>query len=299
MTSLNSAGQINKPISKNENTPENYWSGVGKRIKNDPVTIIVGAVLAGIFLLAIFAPLITGHDPYQGNVMARLSPVGTEGHWLGTDEVGRDMWARIVYGARLSLLAGIAPVLIALMIGGSLGILAGYTGGITNTLIMRIMDVFYAFPAVLLAVAINGVLGTGLVNTLIALTITFIPPLTRISESVTTQCRSADYVEAAKASGARSITIIRQHILANVIGQILVYATSLISLSIILAAGISFLGLGVSPPAAEWGLMLNNLRQAIWVNPLLAALPGLAIFITSMCFNLLSDGLRSAMDVRL
>ena len=144
-----------------------------------------------------------------------------------------------------------------------------------------------------------GILGAGLQNTILALTISFIPPVIRISESVTTQVRHLDFVEAARASGARPLTIMRYHILNNVLGPILVYATSLISICIILAAGLSFLGLGVTPPSAEWGLMLNNLRQALWVSPFVAALPGVMIFITSMCFNLMSDGLRQAMDVRL
>jgi len=161
------------------------------------------------------------------------------------------------------------------------------------------MDVFYAFPSILLAIAICGLLGNGLINSILALSIVFIPPMCRIAESVTTQTRHLDFVEAARASGTTTLQIIRHHILANVLGTILVYATSLISLSIILSAGLSFLGLGVTPPSAEWGLMLNSLRQAIYVQPLVAALPGLMIFVTSMCFNLMSDGFRSAMDVRL
>jgi peptide/nickel transport system permease protein len=165
--------------------------------------------------------------------------------------------------------------------------------------IMRTMDVFYAFPSILLAIAICGLLGNGLLNSILALSVVFIPPMCRIAESVTTQTRTLDFVEAARASGTTTLQIIRHHILANVLGTILVYATSLISLSIILSAGLSFLGLGVTPPNPEWGLMLNSLRQAIYVQPLVAALPGLMIFVTSMCFNLMSDGFRSAMDVRL
>ena len=239
------------------------------------------------------------HDPYTGSVLGRLKPVGTPGHWLGTDEVGRDLWSRMVYGGRLSLLSGVVPVLLALLIGGFLGVLAGYAGGLFNSAIMRLTDVLYAFPSILLAIAITGILGSGLRNTILALTISFIPPLIRVSESITTQVRHLDFVEAARASGARPLTIIRYHILNNVLGPILVYATSLISICIILAAGLSFLGLGVTPPSAEWGLMLNNLRPALWATPLVAALPGVMIFITSMCFNLMSDGLRQAMDVRL
>jgi len=209
------------------------------------------------------------------------------------------MLSRLLYGGRLSLFMGVTPVLYALIIGGSLGIFAGFVGGKVSMLIMRTMDVFYAFPSVLLAIAISGALGAGVGNAILSLTIVFIPPIARIAESVTTQVRSLDYVEAARASGASTLRIIRVHVLSNVLGPIFIYSTSLISVSIILASGLSFLGLGVRPPEPEWGLMLNTLRQAIYVNPLLAALPGVAIFITSLSFNLLSDGLRSAMDIRL
>ena len=278
---------------------KSYWRRVWERLRDDKVTLAVIGVLAMLLIMVVFAPWFTVHDPYVGSVLRRLKPIGTPGHWLGTDEVGRDLWSRMVYGGRLSLLAGVVPVFLALLIGGFLGILAGYTGGLVNSIVMRLTDVLYAFPSILLAIAITGILGSGLQNTILALTISFIPPVIRISESVTTQVRHLDFVEAARASGARPLTIMRYHILNNVLGPILVYATSLISICIILAAGLSFLGLGVTPPSAEWGLMLNNLRQALWVSPLVAALPGAMIFITSMCFNLMSDGLRQAMDVRL
>jgi peptide/nickel transport system permease protein len=278
---------------------KSYWQRVWERLRRDKVTLAMAAILTTLLIMVIFAPWFTWHDPYQGSVLRRLKPVGFPGHWLGTDEVGRDLWSRMVYGGRLSLLAGVMPVFLALLVGGFLGILAGYAGGLVNSAIMRLVDVLYAFPSILLAIAITGILGAGLENTILALTIAFIPPLVRISESVTTQARHLDFVEAARASGAGTMKILHYHILNNVLGPILVYATSLISIGIILAAGLSFLGLGVTPPSAEWGLMLNNMRQALWVDPVIAALPGLMIFITSMCFNLLSDGLRQAMDVRL
>jgi peptide/nickel transport system permease protein len=276
-----------------------YWHAVWRRLRRDPVTIIVTLMLLAILLMAAFAPLLTSYDPYAGSVLRRLKPIGTAGHWLGTDETGRDLWTRLAYGARLSLLAGVAPVLVSLLIGGFLGIVAGFVGGLAGALIMRTMDVFYAFPSILLAIAICGLLGNGLTNSIIALSVVFIPPMVRIAETVTTQARRLDFVEAARASGTTTLQIIRHHVLSNVLGPILVYATSLISLSIILSAGLSFLGLGVTPPQPEWGLMLNSLRQSIYVQPYVAALPGLMIFLTSMCFNLMSDGLRSAMDVRL
>jgi len=278
---------------------KSYWLRVWERLREDKVTLTVMGVLMMLLVMVVFAPWFTAHDPYSGSVLRRLKPVGTPGHWLGTDEVGRDLWSRMVYGGRLSLLAGVVPVFLALLVGGFLGIFAGYVGGLLNSVVMRLTDVLYAFPSILLAIAITGILGAGLKNTILALTISFIPPIIRISESVTMQVRNLDFVEAARASGARRLTIMRYHILNNVLGPILVYATSLISICIILAAGLSFLGLGVTPPSAEWGLMLNNLRQGLWASPLVAALPGVMIFITSMCFNLMSDGLRQAMDVRL
>jgi peptide/nickel transport system permease protein len=208
------------------------------------------------------------------------------------------MLSRLIYGGRLSLMMGIVPVVNALAIGGMLGLIAGFVGGRTNMLIMRVTDVFYAFPSILLAVAIAGALGAGVGNTLLAITIVFIPPITRVTESVTTQLRAMDFVEAARASGASTFAIIRTHILGNVLGPVFVYATVLVSVSIVISAGLSFIGLGASPPDAEWGLMLNTLRNSIYLAPLISILPGFMIFIASMCFNLISDGLRSAMDVR-
>jgi peptide/nickel transport system permease protein len=196
------------------------------------------------------------------------------------------------------LLMGVVPVLAAFVIGTSIGLLAGYVGGHTNMLTMRVLDVFYAFPSVLLAVAIAGALGPGMSNSLIALTLVFVPQMVRVAESVTTQVRRLDYIEAARMSGASAFSIIRVHVLGNVLGPVFVYATGLLSVSMILGSGLSFLGLGVKPPEPEGGLMLNTLRSAIFRNPWVAALPGAMIFITSIAFNLLADGVRSAMDVR-
>ncbi len=275
-----------------------YWSGVLLRFRHDPVAMLALVVILALVLMAIFAPLIAPADPYRGSMIRRLRPIGTEGFPLGTDELGRDMLTRLIYGGRLSLLMGVTPVFIAFVIGSAIGITAGYVGGRVNSLLMRTIDIFYAFPSVLLAIALSGALGAGIFNSLLSLTIVFIPPIARIAESVTTSVRKIEYVEAARASGASAFTIVRAHILGNVIGPIFVYATGLISVSLILASGLSFLGLGVKPPEPEWGLMLNTLRNAIYVQPWVAALPGLMIFITSVSFNLLSDGLRSAMDLK-
>jgi peptide/nickel transport system permease protein len=275
-----------------------YWQSVRRRLGRDPVTLLCGAVLLLIVVSALTAPWLGLSDPYKTSMIRRLYPLGSPNFLLGTDELGRDMFSRLIYGGRLSLFMGVTPEACALLIGGTLGITAGFSGGWVNMMIMRIMDVFYAFPSVLLAISLSGAMGAGAENTLIALTLVFIPPICRVSESVTTQVRGFDFVDAARASGASALTIVRVHVLGNVLGPILVYATSLISVAIILAAGLSFLGLGVKPPEPEWGLMLNTLRQAIYVNPVLAALPGVMIFITSICFNLMSDGLRAAMDVK-
>ena len=275
-----------------------YWSGVWRRFRKDKVALAAGIVVLLIVLMAIFADYLAPADPTRSSMLRRLRPIGTPGYPLGADELGRDMLSRLIHGARLSLFMGVVPVFIAFAIGSVIGVAAGFFGGRFNTVTMRLVDVFYAFPSVLLAIALSGALGAGIFNSLLSLTIVFIPPIARIAESVTTQVRSADYVEAARASGAGSGTIIRVHVLGNVLGPIFVYATSLISVSMILASGLSFLGLGTKPPTPEWGLMLNTLRTAIYVQPWVAALPGVAIFITSISFNLLSDGLRSAMDVK-
>ncbi|TVP48580.1 MAG: ABC transporter permease [Halomonas sp.] len=276
-----------------------YWGPVFRRLSRDPVALIAGIILLCILAMALFSPWLAPMDPYKTSMINRLQPIGTPGHWLGTDELGRDMLSRLIYGARLSLLIGVMPIVNAFVIGSAIGIVAGFVGGKTNTVCMRIIDVFYAFPAVLLAIALAGALGAGIVNSLFSLTVVFIPPIARVAESVTTQVRSVDYIEAARASGAGSLKIIRCHVLGNVLSPIFVYATSLVSVSMILASGLSFLGLGARPPMPEWGLMLNTLRDAIYVNPWITILPGVMIFTVSICFNTLSDGLRSAMDVKL
>jgi peptide/nickel transport system permease protein len=275
-----------------------YWTDVGRRLVGDPVNVVCAGLLLLIMAGAIFAPYLGLADPYQGSMIRRLRPIGTVGYPLGTDELGRDMLSRLVHGGRLSLLIGLVPVGLAFAIGTTLGVIAGYVGGLVNQAIMRVVDVFYAFPSVLLAIAISGALGAGIVNSIVSLTIIFIPPVVRVAESVTTSVRGLDFVDAARASGAGPLTIMRVHVLGNVLGPIFVYATSLISVCMILGAGLSFLGLGTKPPEPEWGLMLNTLRTAIYVNPWVAALPGVMIFTVSICFNLLSDGMRSAMDVR-
>ena len=275
-----------------------YWRLVLRQLKSEPLAMISAAVLLALVISAVFAPVLAPADPFKASMLKRLLPIGSPGNLLGTDELGRDMLTRLMYGGRLSLLMGIVPVLSAFFIGTTLGLTAGYVGGGVNMVIMRTLDIFYAFPSVLLAVAISGALGPGLSNSLIALTLVFVPQIVRVAESVTTQVRELDYIEAARMSGANTFSIICVHVLGNVLGPVFVYATGLLSVSMILASGLSFLGLGVKPPEPEWGLMLNTLRSAIYNKPFIAALPGAFIFITSIAFNLLADGVRSAMDIR-
>jgi len=275
-----------------------YWYVVWHQLRQEPVAMTSALLVLLIILAAVLAPWLAPGDPYSTSMIHRLQPMGTEGHLLGTDELGRDMLTRLMYGGRLSLLMGVTPVFLAFVIGTSIGLFAGYVGGKTNMLIMRSLDVFYAFPSVLLAVAISGALGPGMTNSLFALTLVFVPQLVRVAESVTTQVRKLDYIEAARMSGASALSIIRVHVLGNVLGPVFVYATGLLSVSMILGSGLSFLGLGVKPPEPEWGLMLNTLRSAIFKEPLIAALPGAMIFVTSIGFNLLADGVRAAMDIK-
>ena len=275
-----------------------YWMVVLRQLRHEPVAMLSLLLLVLMIAAAVFAPWLAPADPYKASMLRRLLPIGSPGHLLGTDELGRDMLTRLMYGGRLSLLMGVVPVLAAFGIGTSIGLLAGYVGGRVNMVIMRMLDIFYAFPSVLLAVAIAGALGPGMSNSLIALTLVFVPQLVRVAESVTTQVRKLDYIEAARMSGASALSIIRVHVLGNVLGPVFVYATGLLSVSMILGSGLSFLGLGVKPPEPEWGLMLNTLRSAIFREPVIAALPGAMIFVTSIAFNLLADGVRSAMDIK-
>jgi peptide/nickel transport system permease protein len=275
-----------------------YWGSVWQRLRYDYVTLFCLALIIAIVLSAVFAPWLSPMDPYKSSMAHRLRPIGFRNYLLGTDEQGRDILSRMLYGGRVSLTMGILPVALATIIGGLFGLVAGYFGGKINMVIMRTMDVFFAFPSVLLAVAISGSLGGGITNQLLTLTVVLIPPICRVAETATSQVRTMDFVDAARSTGASTLSILFTHVLINVMSPVLVYASTLVSVSIILASGLSFLGLGVSPPTADWGLMLSTLRESIYVQPVVSAIPGVAILITSIAFNLLSDGLRQAMDVR-
>jgi peptide/nickel transport system permease protein len=277
--------------------PQSGPSLFGKLL-HDP-GVVAGALVLGLILGgALAAPLLAGADPYHTSILLRLKPPFYRGHLMGTDDLGRDMLARLLYGGRTTLITGFVPVIVATGIGGTLGLLAGFCGGRINMLIMRVMDVFYAFPSVLLAVALAGALGGGTKNAILSLTLVFIAPLCRVAESAATEVRHLDFVAAARASGASPWRVLRFHVIGHVVGPVLVYASGMCSLSIVLAAGLSFLGLGVRPPEPDWGLMLSALRQTVYINPVVAALPGALIFLTSLALNMVSDGVRDAMAVK-
>jgi peptide/nickel transport system permease protein len=269
-----------------------------RRRRHRPWSLYVSGTFAiGLILLGIVGPWLVG-DPAAGSISNRLHGVGTSGHLLGTDGQGRDMLTRLIAGARPSMIAGITPVLVAGAIGAAAGIAAGLGGRILHTIIMRTLDVFYAFPAVLLAIAIAAALGPGTMNAVISLSIVLIPPIARISETETSRLRQMDFMEAARASGASMPSIAIRQVLPNIGPALVVYCTAAIGLSLVYAGGLSFLGLGVAPPAPEWGSMINEQRQYIFDNPALALIPAIVIALASITFNVLGDALRDALDVR-
>jgi peptide/nickel transport system permease protein len=278
--------------------PRSYWTEVRFRFLRNRAGVAAAIVLALICLSAIFAPVLAPKHGLIGNTSKRLLNVGSSGHLLGTDEQGRDMVARLLYGGRLSLLSGFIPVVGATVIGMLLGMCAGLSRGVVNSVIMRTMDMLYAFPAILLAIAVSTSLGPGSANAMVATTLIFIPPICRIAESATRSVAVQEYVEAARLAGSRGIRMVRTQIFPNVLNTVLAYASGLLGIALIIAAGLSFLGLGVQPPAPEWGSMLQTLRASIYDAAIVSALPGLMIFITSITFNVLADGVREAMDVR-
>lgn len=259
---------------------------------------VAAAVIAVIVLAAVFAPLLTSEIPTKGNLVDRLLPIGSAGHALGTDGQGRDLFARLVYGARPSLLTGLIPVAIAGTLGTLLGLVAGLGRRLVQSTVMRTLDVFYAFPAVLLAIAIAAALGAGISNSIIALSVILVPPIARVAEAETSRLRGADFMESARASGARWAPIALRQVLPNIAPAVVVYCTALIGLSIVYSAGLSFLGLGIAPPNPEWGLMISDLQQYMFSQPALLLVPATAILIASVAFNVLGDGLRNYLNVR-
>ena len=249
-----------------------------------------------VVLCALGAPLLTQYTPFEGNAAERLQGSGTAGHLLGTDEQGRDILTRCLYGGRLSLLMGFLPVALATIVGSILGIISGYFGKAYAQIIMRTLDIFYAFPSILLAIALSSVLGSGLSSIIIPIAVILVPPIARVAESTVQDIMPEDFIEAAQTSGASPLKVIVFFIIPNTFGRIFIYCTTQFSVSILSASGLSVLGLGISPPTPEWGSMLNALRQQIYINPLITIIPGLFIFVTALSVNIISDGLKDAME---
>ncbi len=270
-----------------------------RRLSGDPAALCGGAIVLGAILIAVIGPQLAPHDPLAQNTGVRLSSPGTAGYLLGADQLGRDILSRLLYGARPSLMVGIAPLIAAVLLGLLLGVPAGYYGGALDMILGRLFDVLLAFPAILLAIAIVAALGPGLPHAMIALVIVVIPSYSRVARASVLSLRHLDYVGAARACGASDFRIIWSHILPNCLAPIVVYASLGLGLMIIFGAGLSFLGLGPQPPTPEWGAMLAQARDVMAVAPHVATIPGLAIFAVALGANLLGDGLRDALDPRL
>ncbi|WP_373290724.1 ABC transporter permease [Oceanobacillus neutriphilus] len=255
-----------------------------------------------IFLLiitAIFAPLIATHDPNTMDVTKALLGVGEQGYLLGTDNFGRDIFSRIVYGSRISLIVGIAAVLFGAVIGSLLGVAAGYFGGKLDSVIMRFMDGLFAFPFILLAITLMTVLGQGLINVIIAIGIANVPGFARVVRGQVLGVKESEFIEVTRSLGAKHRRIIFQHVLPNSLAPIIVYATMSVAGAIISEAALSFLGLGVQPPTASWGSILKDGKDFLVLNPNMATFSGLSILITVLSINLFGDGLRDALDPKM
>lgn len=262
--------------------------------------LIAGAALVGfVVAIAILAPYISPFNPIQVHPLDRLKDVGSVKYPLGADQQGRDMLSRLMWGARSSLAIAVVPLGIASLIGLMLGAMAGYIGGILDTLIMRCVDVVFGLPPILLAIAVSATLGPGLFNLVISLTIVLVPPMTRVTYQVVTTLKEQPYIEAARVSGASTFEIIFDQILPNSLAPVIAYATSLAGAIVVFGAGISFIGLGIQPPEADWGRMINDGREVLDLHPHVSTLPGLAIFVLAAGFNLLGDALRDLLDPRM
>ena len=275
-------------------------STVWRRLRKNKLAVVGLFILTIMLLVALFAGILTDYETevIKMDMPNRMAPPSAS-HILGTDSYGRDIFARIIYGSRYSLSIGFLSVLFALAMGGALGSIAGYFGGKVDNIIMRIMDVFLAVPSIIMAIAIVSTLGTGFRNLIIALAVSTVPTFARLLRSTILSIKDSDYVEAARAVGTSTPRIIIRHILPNSVGPVIVQTTFSVASSILSAAGLSFLGIGVKPPAPEWGAMLSEGKEFIRDIPHLVVFPGLAIALTVLALNLLGDGLRDALDPRL
>ena len=275
-----------------------FWSDARRRILKSRAAVSGGLVVALFVALAALAPVLAPYEPLRGRLDERLLPPST-GHWFGTDELGRDVLSRVLYGARISLQIQVAAVGLALVLGTALGVVAGYVGRWPDMLIMRIVDIMMAFPGIFLALAIIAALGTGLGNVIIASAIFLVPQFARVIRGSVLTLKEKEFVEAARALGEGDVSIIVRYLLPNSLAPIIVQTSLRMATVLLTVSGLSFLGLGVQPPSPEWGAMLSNARAYMITAPHVATVPGLAIMLVVLGFNLLGDGLRDALDPRL
>lgn len=264
----------------------------------NPLNLVAIALIAVFAACAILAPVIAPYDPLAQDLGSRLQPPSSA-HWLGTDSLGRDIASRILYGARISLVIGIVVVASAGVVGTVIGLVAGYAGGLIDEALMRLTEVFLAFPALILAMAIAGALGPSLTNAIIAIAAVTWAVYARLTRGQILSLRRREFVEAARAIGASRVRILWHHLLPNVLAPLMIQASFDLGSSIIAAAGLSFIGFGAQPPTPEWGVMISEGRNYISTQPWLSLFPGLAILLAVGSFNLLGDGLRDAFDPRL
>jgi peptide/nickel transport system permease protein len=281
-----------------KNIESSQWREVLRRLGRNKAAVIGGLIVCLFVFTAILAPVIAPYPPDEGDLMKRLSPPSRE-HWLGTDPLGADLLSRVIYGARISLVIQIMAVAIALVLGTLLGLVGGYYGGWLDNLIMRLMDILLAFPGIFLAIAIIAVLGTGLTNLMLAAGIYSIPQFARIVRGSVLSLKEKEFIEAARAVGEKNSSILFRYLLPNSMAPIIIQTSLRMATVLLTASGLSFLGLGVQPPTAEWGAMLSNARAYLITAPHAAIVPGLAIMLVVMGFNLFGDGLRDALDPRL
>ncbi len=265
-------------------------------LRSNTMAMVGLGILVALVLAAIFAPWLAPHDPFAQDLGNRLAPLGTPGHVLGTDSLGRDILSRLIYGSRITLYIVALVALLAPVAGLLVGTVAGYTGGIVDAVLMRITDIFLAFPRLVLALAFVAALGAGIENAVLAISLTAWPPYARIARAETLTIRSADYISAVRLQGAGPIRIITRHIWPLCISSLIVRVTLDMAGIILAAAGLGFLGLGAQPPSPEWGAMISEGRRFILDHWWVATMPGLAIFTVSLAFNLLGDGLRDVLD---
>jgi peptide/nickel transport system permease protein len=274
------------------------WWEVWRRLRRNKAALVGMSVVVLLVIVAVLAPVLAPYDPNQTNMTQRLKGPSSA-HPLGTDNFGRDMLSRIIYGSRISLYVGFVAVGIGAIFGGILGAIGGYYGGRLDNFIMRCMDVLLAIPQIILAIAIVGALGTSLLNLMIAVGISQLPRYARVVRASALTVRGQEFVEAAKAVGASDARIILENILPNCMAPIIVQSTLGVAQAILSAAALSFLGLGIQPPTAEWGSMLSSGRQFLRQAPYLTFFPGLAISVVVLALNIFGDGLRDSLDPKL